>query len=83
MATLALMTLLMLIDLRRNYPLIVPTAFFKVLNAVLWFWYSATNRGVPVFVAAGIFDLLVVGVMVWAARLGHDALVRRERTAAQ
>lgn len=31
MATLAVMTLLMLVDVRRNYPMIVPAAFFKVV----------------------------------------------------
>jgi hypothetical protein len=74
MATIALMTFLMLVDLRKNYPLLVPAAFFKLLNAVLWFWYSANNDGLPVFVVAGVFDLLVVAVMVWAARRAHEAL---------
>lgn len=73
MATVALMTFLMLVDLRRNYPLLVPACFFKVLNAVLWFWYSATNDGLPVFVAAGVFDLLVVALMVWVARRAAGA----------
>ena len=74
MATLALMAGLMLVDLRRNYPLLIPTAFFKVVNAVLWFWYSATNPDLPVFVAAGVFDLLVVTVMIWVARQAHAHL---------
>lgn len=74
MASLAVMTFLMLVDLRRNYPLLVPAAFFKVLNAVLWFWYSATNNDLPVFVAAGVFDLLIVAVMVWVARRAYAAL---------
>jgi len=86
MATLALMTLLMLVDLDRNYPLLVPAAFFKVLNAVLWFWYSATNRDLPVFLVAGIYDLLVVALMVWAARRAHEAIrpfAARGRSGAQ
>jgi hypothetical protein len=74
MATLALMAGLMLVDLRRNYPLLIPTAFFKVVNAVLWFWYSATNSDLPVFVVAGVFDLLVVTVMIWVGRKAHAAL---------
>lgn len=68
MATLAVMTLLVLVDVRRNYPLLVPAAFFKVLNAALWFWYSATNSDLPVFVVAGVFDLFIVAVMVGVAR---------------
>jgi hypothetical protein len=70
-ATLAVMTVLMLVDLRRNYPLIVPAAFFKAFNAALWFWYSATNSDLPVFVMAGIFDLIVVAVMVGVARRAY------------
>jgi hypothetical protein len=71
MSTLAVMTFMMLVDLRRNYPLLVPASFFKILNAVLWFWYSATNRDLPVFVAAGIFDLAIVAIMVWVARRAY------------
>jgi hypothetical protein len=73
MSTLAVMTFLMLVDLRQNYPLLVPAAFFKILNAVLWFWYSATNRDLPVFVAAGVFDLIIVIIMVWVARRAYAA----------
>lgn len=79
-ATLAVMTLLMLVDLGRNYPLLVPAAFFKFLNAVLWFWYSATTSGVPVFVVAGVFDLLIVALMVWAARRVYQASARPSAT---
>ena len=74
MATLAVMAFLMLVDLRRNYPLLLPVGFFKVLNAVLWFWYSATNADLPVFVAAGVYDLLVAALMVWVARRAHRVL---------
>jgi hypothetical protein len=52
----------------------VPTAFFKVVNAVLWFWYSAKNPDLPVFVAARVFDLLVVTVMIWVGRQAHARL---------
>lgn len=74
MATLAVMTFLMLVDVRRNFPLLGPAAFFKFLNAVLWFWYSATNSDVPVFVAAGVFDLVIVAVMVGVARRAYAGL---------
>jgi hypothetical protein len=68
MATLAFMTFLLLMDLGKNFPLLAAAAFFKILNAVLWFWYSATNHGLPVFLAAGIFDLCIVAIMISVAR---------------
>jgi hypothetical protein len=68
MATLSLMTLLLVMDGQRNRPLLAPAAFFKVLNAALWFWYWATTPNLPVFLCAGVFDLTVVALMAWAAR---------------
>jgi hypothetical protein len=75
MATLAVMTLMMAVDLPRNYPLLVPSAFFKLLNAALWFWYVARNDHLPVFIAAGIFDILVVALMVTMARRAYRPVV--------
>ena len=73
MATLALMTFMMTVDLRRNSSMLVPVAFFKVLNAALWFWYTATNTDLRVFAVAGVYDLLVVVVMIWLARRAAGA----------
>lgn len=73
MTTLGLMCLLLLIDLRRNYPILIPAAFFKVYNAVLWFAYFARSR-FPVFLAAGLLDLLLVALMVTVARRAHARL---------
>jgi len=68
MTTLAVMTLLMVIRPRRYAALLWPAAWFKGLNALLWFWYAASNESMPVFVLAGAVDLVVVAVMVVVAR---------------
>jgi hypothetical protein len=72
--TLAVMTALLLVDLRRNYALVWPTTWFKGLNAALWFWYSGTTDGMPVFALAGVLDVLIVTVMILVARRAHGAL---------
>ena len=67
MTTLALMCLMLLLDLRRNYPLLLPAAFFKTFNAALWFaYYGQTN--LPVFLFAGCLDLVLVALMLEVAR---------------
>ena len=66
MITLGLMCLMLAVDLRRNYPVLVPAAFFKLFNAVLWFAYYE-EAGFQVFLAAGLLDVVMVGVMVAVA----------------
>ena len=73
MATLALMCLLLLIDLRRNYPLLAPAVFFKALNAILWFVYWRQSD-LPVFLFAGFVDIGLVALMVVVARREHARL---------
>jgi hypothetical protein len=63
MVTLGLMCLMLVVDLRRNHPVLVPAAFFKSFNAAMWFWYWHRTR-FPVFLAAGLLDCLMVGAMV-------------------
>jgi hypothetical protein len=74
MTSLAVMTLLLTVDLRRNLPLLWPLAWFKGLNAALWFWYAGTTPGMPVFVVAGLIDVVVVASMVVIARRAHASL---------
>lgn len=73
MATLTLMLALVLLDPARNRPLVVPVVFFKALNAVLWFWFVATNDGMPVFLLAGVVDAAVVALLLWVTRLPAPA----------
>lgn len=73
MTTLALMCLMMLIDLRRNYPLLVPAVFFKALNAVLWFVYWRQSD-LPVFLFAGFVDIGLVVLMVVVGRRAYARL---------
>ena len=72
MTTLALMCLMALLDLRRNHPVVVPAAFFKAYNAVLWFWYA--DHRMPVFFAAGVLDAVEVVVMVVVAAAAYRSL---------
>lgn len=67
MATLTLMCLLLLVDLRRNHPILLPAAFFKGFNALLWFGYYRDSR-LPVFLLAGIIDVAIVAIMLVTAR---------------
>lgn len=41
---------------------------------MLWVWYFATTNEVPVFLAAGLIDCVVVAAMVAVARHAHAAL---------
>ncbi|HEY7134206.1 MAG TPA: hypothetical protein VIB48_03995 [Acidimicrobiia bacterium] len=77
MTTLALMCLMALLDLRRNHPVVAPAAFFKAYNAVLWFWYA--NHRMPVFVAAGVLDVVEAVVMVVVATAAYRTLRAAER----
>jgi hypothetical protein len=73
MTTLALMCLMVVVDLRRNHPVILPAVFFKALNAVLWFvWFGQSD--LPVFLAAGILDVILVVLMVVVAHRAHPRL---------
>jgi hypothetical protein len=73
MTTLALMCLMLLVDLRRNYPVLIPAVFFKAFNAVLWFvYYGQTD--LPVFLFAGFVDVILVAVMVAVARREYARL---------
>jgi hypothetical protein len=78
MITVALMCAMLLVDLRRNYTMIVPIAFFKAFNAVLWVWYAARHGAghLPVFYAAAVFDCVQVLAMVVLAGSAYRSLVR-------
>jgi hypothetical protein len=80
MVTVALMCAMLLADLRRNWPVLTPAAFFKAFNAVLWFWFAARHGHghLPVFYAAGVFDCLQVLVMIAVARRAYRALPGRD-----
>jgi hypothetical protein len=73
MLTLGLMCLMLLIDLRRNYPLLVPAVFFKAVNAVLWFVYWRQSD-LPVFLFAGLVDVGLVVLMIVVARRAYARL---------
>jgi hypothetical protein len=78
MITVGLMCAMLLVDLGRNYTMIVPVAFFKTVNAVLWVWYAARYGAgnLPVFYAAAAFDGVQVLAMVVVAGSAHRSLVR-------
>jgi hypothetical protein len=76
MTNLALMCLMLMADLRRNYPLLVPAVFFKAFNAVLWFVYYGQTK-LPVFLFAAFVDVGLVVVMVEVARRAHARLDAR------
>jgi hypothetical protein len=80
MVTLGLMCLMLVIDLRRNHPVLVPAVFFKAANATLWFTYYAQVR-LPVFLAAGLLDGVLVVVMVGVATRAHRRLIHEDAVA--
>jgi hypothetical protein len=73
MTTLALMCLMLLVDLRRNYPVLIPAVFFKAFNSVLWFVYYA-QTGLPVFLFAAFVDIGLVALMVVVGRREYARL---------
>jgi hypothetical protein len=73
MLTLALMCLMLMLDLRRNYPLLVPAVFFKGVNAVLWFVYWRQSH-LPVFLFAGLVDIGLITLMIVVARRAYARL---------
>jgi hypothetical protein len=81
MITVALMCAMLLVDLGRNYTMIVPVAFFKAFNAALWVWYAARYGAgrLPVFYAAAVFDCLQDLAMVVVARLAYTELIQAGR----
>jgi hypothetical protein len=78
MITVGLMCAMLLVDLGRNYTMIVPVGFFKGFNAVLWVWYAARYGAgnLPVFYAAALVDCVQVLAMVVVARFAYRSLVR-------
>jgi hypothetical protein len=63
-ATLALMCLLLQINLRRFYAVLVPLTFMKALAATLWLAGFIAHPGYRVFLAAAILDYVTSAAFV-------------------
>ena len=77
MVTAGLMCAMLVADLRRNLPVLWPTAFFKAFGAILWFWFAARygHGELPVCYAAGAFDGIQVLAMIVVARRAYAGLL--------
>ena len=78
-----LMCAMLLADLRRNLPVLLPLAFFKAFDATLWFWFSARHGHgqLPVGYAAGTLDWVQVLALIVVTLRAHARLVRPGGTA--
>ena len=70
-ATLAFMCFLLQWDLRRNFPILVPLAFMKLLAATLWLAGFIHTPQVPAFLAAALLDYVSSAAMVYFAVRAH------------
>lgn len=76
-ATLALMCLLLQLDLRRNYRMLIPLTFLKGYNASLYLLGFAADPAHRAFLAVGLFDALTCVAFVYFARTARAEIEGR------
>ena len=69
--TLGLCCLLLQLDLRRFYPVLVPLTFMKLYAATSWLAGFLFAPGVPVFLAAAVLDYATSFAFVFFAARAH------------
>lgn len=72
-ATLGFCCVLLQVDLRRWYPVLVPLVFLKGAASVGFLAAFAFEPN-PAYLAASLFDALTVGAMIFFATRAHRAL---------
>ena len=72
--TLGAMCLLLLLDLRSMYPILVPLTFMKMYAATAWLFGWLNDRGAMFFLAAAILDYGTSAAFVYFARTAKRAI---------
>lgn len=71
---LAFMCFLLLVDLKRFYPVLLPLVFMKGFTALAYLWVFLTAYHYPAFVAVFLYDGLSVFLMLFFAIRAHRTL---------
>ncbi|MBI4617751.1 MAG: hypothetical protein HY720_29330 [Planctomycetes bacterium] len=68
---LAFMCFFLQLDLRRNYPVLVPLTFLKGATATLFLLEFLLGTRYPAFLAVSVFDFFTCALFVFFARRAH------------